>query len=121
MRKFHLYFAIIALVSLLVGVAVNPDNPVLWLAGTDAAAQIIRGTAIILLGIQLITTPPRPTMLRAVTLIAALFSLGYGIYALGAPQSPILDAVVFIHAGLALAITALELQPKVQRTLRATQ
>jgi hypothetical protein len=117
MRKFHLYFAIIALASLLVGEAITPNSPIFWLAGTDTAVQVIRGIMIGMLGVQLVTTPPRPTVLRAITLVAAAFALAYGIYAFGAAKSPILDAIVFIHAGLALAITALELQPKTHLTL----
>jgi hypothetical protein len=116
MRKFHITFAFIALLAVLVGNHFVPDTPALWLTSNDSLTQAVRFGLVAILGAQLLTTPPRALFLRGMTMASALFAIGFGIHTLGGASSPIVDTFLFLQIGIALAITALETKAGTMRT-----
>jgi hypothetical protein len=108
MRKFHLYFSVIALTGLILGTTYIPDNPVFWLASGNTSAQVIRFILIAVVTTQLLTTPPRDMRLRLATGgVAGLTSL-WALYTLFSYSVPILDTFILFQTAIGLAITALE-------------
>lgn len=108
MRKFHVTFAFVALTAVMLGSYFMPNTPALWLTSNDSVTQTVRLLLAVLLGAQLVTQPPRPFVLRGLTMAFALFAIGFGLHTLGGPNSPIVDTFLFMQTGVALAITALE-------------
>lgn len=108
MRTFHILFAFVALVAVMLGSYFMPNTPALWLTNGDSATQAVRLVLAGLLGAQLITTPPRAIVFRGITLVGSLFAISFGLYMVGGINSPIVDTLLFLQAGVALAITALE-------------
>jgi len=110
MRKFHLTFSFIVLSIVTSAIALGADSALLWLTSADLSVQIIRFVTIAFIGAQLMTTPPRPTVLRAATLTIALVAGAASLYSFTAMGSPFLDVLLFGHAAIALAVSALELK-----------
>lgn len=119
MRTFHDTFAFIALVAVMLGSYFMPDTPALWLTNGDNATQLFRLLLVILLGAQLVTTPPRSFALRAVTMAGAVLAMGVGLYIVDGPNSPIVDTLLFLQTGTALAITALETKQTAHAKLKS--
>ena len=119
MRKFLVTFAFFALLDVLFGSYFMPETPVLWLTNNDTVTQAVRLVLVVILGAQLVTKPPRALLLRSITMASALCALGFGVYTLNGVSSPIVDTLLFLQAGLALAITALETTADTIRTPRS--
>lgn len=119
MRKFHVTFAFVALTAVLLGSYFAPDTPALWLTSSDASTQFLRLLLIVILGAQLVTTPPRALLLKGITMASALFAIGFGVYSLGGVTSPIVDTFLFLQTGIALAITAIETKAGTMHTSRS--
>jgi peptidoglycan/LPS O-acetylase OafA/YrhL len=116
MRRFHLWFSLASLIALMLGTAYQFNNTFMWLASTELFAQILRGVLIAVVVAQIITLPPRHIALRAATGFTALAAALYGINALFAPHSPVVDSFVFLQTAIGLGISALEYNPKEEQT-----
>jgi|JI10StandDraft_1071094.scaffolds.fasta_scaffold74706_2 hypothetical protein len=111
MRKFHLTFSFVILSLITLGVAFGSNSPVFWLTSSDFSVQIIRVVALALVGAQLLTTPPRPYVLRTITMVVAMVAGAASFYSLTGMGSPFLDVLVFGQTAIALMVSALELKP----------
>ena len=109
MRKFNLWFALLALITLGIGSYVSPYEGIFWLASPDLGAQIIRGSLAILIIIQLITEPPRHMLIRAITGLVSIATAMWAVYTTTMMSTPLFDTILYIQAAIALGITALEL------------
>lgn len=117
MRKFHLWFSLICLLILGIGVYFMPDNPMFWLVSGEVSSQIMRGVLVAAVVIQLVTEPPRHIALRAVTGAVAALSAGYAFYTISLLGNPIFDTIIFLQTAIALTITALELPSEEPRII----
>lgn len=109
MRKFNLWFSLIALLVVGIGVYLSPWQGVFWLASPDLSAQVVRGVLAFLVIVQLITEPPRHLIIRTLTGIASIGTAFWALHTATFMSTPIFDSLLFLQTAVALGITALEL------------
>ena len=121
MRKFNLWFSLIALIVIGVGTYLSPGEGLFWLASPEMSAQIIRGGLAVFVILQLITEPPRHAVIRALTGVASMATAAWALHTTTMMTTPIFDTFLYIQAAIALGITALELPEGEPRVLADKQ
>jgi len=129
MGKLLIALSFLALMILLIGTALAPNNPTFWLASGSNSYQIIRALLAVLLFVQITTNPPRNIWFR---ILAGGLSLIIGSWAIRQTYDyhmECLDTLAFMGASLTIFVTALErkatdllvkpLSPHKQRLLKA--
>jgi hypothetical protein len=112
MGKLLLSLSMLSLLILAVGTSLMPNNPVFWLATGDNFYQFARLALALVLGIQLVTHPPRHIALRIAAGMLAV-TIGYWVIVeTYASQMMWLDTLSLLSAAIATGITALELRPE---------
>ena len=105
---------------LIAGTFIFPTSSIMWLASTSLAYTVFRFMLAGLLLAVLFTSPPRKLILRALMggMGVLLVALGTGLII--GDSTHILDIILFLEAGIAFGIEALELdeseyQDRIQR------
>lgn len=109
MKRFNLWFSLVALLAMGIGSYYAPDGSFFWLASTDIGAQIIRMGLVLLISVQLFTEPPRHFTIRILTGLTAITTAVWALHVSTFMNTPIFDTVVLLQTAIALAISALEL------------
>ena len=111
MKKSHLFISASALIAMVLGVAFFKDGFFMAFASESLELQLVRIVLAAIVMSQLITNPPRHVAHRSLTGLTALITaIGTLILFAKSLNIGILDVVVFMHAAIALGITALELE-----------
>lgn len=111
MKKSHLFLSASALIAMVLGVAFFKDGFFVAFASESLELQLVRIVLAAIVMSQLITNPPRHVAHRSLTGLTALITaIGTLILFATSLNIGILDVVVFMHAAIALGITALELE-----------
>lgn len=111
MKKSHLFLSASALIAMVLGVAFFKDGFFMAFASESLELQLVRIVLAAIVMSQLITNPPRHVAHRSLTGLTALITaIGTLILFATSLNIGILDVVVFMHAAIALGITALELE-----------
>ena len=111
MKKSHLFLSASALIAMVLGVAFFKDGFFMAFASESLELQLVRIVLAAIVMSQLITNPPRHVAHRSLTGLTALITaIGTLILFAISLNIGILDVVVFMHAAIALGITALELE-----------
>ncbi len=111
MKKSHLFLSASALIAIVLGVAFFKDGFFMAFASESLELQLVRIVLAAIVMSQLITNPPRHVAHRSLTGLTALITaIGTLILFATSLNIGILDVVVFMHAAIALGITALELE-----------
>ena len=111
MKKSHLFISASALIAMVLGVAFFKDGFFMAFASESLELQLVRIVLAAIVMSQLITNPPRHVAHRSLTGLTALITaIGTLILFAISLNIGILDVVVFMHAAIALGITALELE-----------
>jgi hypothetical protein len=108
MSKLYLFLAFICLGTLLTFGLVAPDSPVMWLASTSPAFNILRGGMMVILLGLLVTNPPRNMYFRIITGVASLLLVSWGLSTFYANQLQPMDFMSLMTAGIAAGIAAIE-------------
>lgn len=93
---------------LIVGTYVFPTSLLMWFASTSGFYVVARALLMVLLLGVLLSAPPRKVWMRMVMGIVALGLAGWGIGLAMTDSMHILDMIVFLEAGIAMGIEALE-------------
>ena len=110
MKKSYLYISAGALTGTTLGAAFFASNIFFAFANTGITFQALRIALLAFVLAQLVTNPPRGTVLRVLTgLVATVTGIGTIAYLVGFANVGLLDVFVLLYTAIALGITALEL------------
>jgi hypothetical protein len=108
MGKLLLVLSFVSLVFLAIGTAQEPNNAIFWLASPAHDLQQLRVILAAILGLEIVTRPPRKLWFRT---LAGLVGLSVGIWTIQQTFSyhlELLDSLAFLAASVAVFVTAVE-------------
>lgn len=109
MKKGVFIGSLLSTIFLVIGTYAFPTDPLMWLAGISVGYTILRAILVLALLAVLFTEPPRRLYMRIIMGSAALMLIGTAVVLSSGNSMHILDIILFMEVGIALAIEALEL------------
>lgn len=110
MNKFMLFITFLSLGFLTILSTINPDASAVWLASPAQSFDILRSSVMAVLLVLMFTNPPRNATLRLMVGFAAIVLTGWSGFAAYEGAIQILDALVFLAAGITSLIAVLEFE-----------
>jgi len=99
----------------------DPNDPAMWLASTAVGYTFLRLGLIAILGLLLVTHPPRNKYLRIFVGATAVLLSVWSLQSMYREDMKLLDGLANLGAAISMGIVALEYQPEEQaRAAKAT-
>jgi len=111
MGKVIMFLIFIGLAILLVGGIVSPATPAMWLASSSHAFMYLRIGLMTLLGLLLVTNPPRNIYFRTFVGLAAVIMSAWSLGSTYNNHMQLLDSLSILGASVTMGIVALEYTP----------
>jgi sorbitol-specific phosphotransferase system component IIC len=114
MGRLLILLSLITLVFLQIGSYLFPSDPVMWLASSTGGYELTRLLLIPVLGVLLLTNPPRHMTLRYLVGFVSMGLLGAVAVLTYNNSMTLLDTLAFGLAGITMGVVALEINYTVE-------